>query len=159
MPLQSTRDVYPTLTYNVSSLRRRFEQNQEDCTFTVLALLPTATTNILETMDTEKITLEIQQLKGTTRSTRSAESSAAPPSIADTTMTEEEGKSVASLQSDSGVHASQLTLPSPAATGDGAQDGGQAAQAAQKARKTKRQLWDDLTISCELNSQKSWSNS
>lgn len=131
-------------------MRRRFEQNQEDCTFTVLALLPTATTNLLETMNTEKITLEIQQLKGTTKGVRSGESSATPPSIADTTMTEEEGKSVISQQSDSGIHASQITLPSPTAAGDASQDGGQAAAAAQKTRKSKRQLWDDLTISCKL---------
>lgn len=127
------------------SLRRRFEQNQEDCTFTVLALLPTATTNILETMNTESITYEIQQMKSVknVRSTGNVDS-AGPPSIADTTLTEEEGKSTASLQSESGVHASQVALPSPfIASGEGAQqDAG-----TQKARKSKRQLWDDLTIS------------
>ncbi|KAI0549444.1 Peroxin-3 family protein [Xylaria curta] len=127
------------------NLRRRFEQNQEDCTFTVLALLPTATANILETMNTENITLEIQQMKGAAaKSVRSGESSVAPPSIADTTLTEEEGKSIASLQSESGVHASQIAPPPVSSTGDGAQDGGQSLP---KARKTKRQLWDDLTIS------------
>ncbi|KAI1366998.1 Peroxin-3 family protein [Xylaria arbuscula] len=126
------------------NLRRRFEQNQEDCTYTILALLPSATANILETMNTENITLEIQQMKGAARTPRSGESSVAAPSIADTTMTEEEGKSVASLQSESGVHASQTTLPPVSSTGDSAQDGGQVVQ---KPRKTKRQLWDDLTIS------------
>ncbi|KAK8041855.1 hypothetical protein PG993_006378 [Apiospora rasikravindrae] len=125
------------------NLRRRFEQNQEDCTFTVLALLPTATANILEAMNTEKITLEIQQMKSAAKSTRSGDSNATPPSIADTTLTEgEEGKSVASasVQSESG-----MTLPPSSQTGDGAQDGGQAP--APKPRRTKRQLWDDLTIS------------
>ncbi|GAW21739.1 hypothetical protein ANO14919_112640 [Xylariales sp. No.14919] len=126
------------------NLRRRFEQNQEDCTFTVLALLPAATTNILETMNTENITLEIQQTKSAARSARGGESLAAPPSIADTTMTEEEGKNIASLHSESGVHASQMVLPSVSSTADVAQDGDLALQ---KARKTKRQLWDDLTIS------------
>ncbi|KAI0400867.1 Peroxin-3 family protein [Xylaria palmicola] len=126
------------------NLRRRFEQNQEDCTFTVLALLPTATTNILEAMNTENITLEIQQMKGAAKSVRSGDSSAAPPSIADTTITEDESKSMASLQSESGVHASQINPPPITAAADAAQDGGQALQ---KARKTKRQLWDDLTIS------------
>ncbi|KAK7908570.1 peroxisomal biogenesis factor 3 [Apiospora marii] len=136
------------------NLRRRFEQNQEDCTFTVLALLPTATANILEAMNTERITLEIQQMKSAAKSTRSGEANATPPSIADTTLTEgEEGKSVASasLQSESGVHASQMTLPpSTSQTGDGgAQDGGQTTTPAPapKPRRTKRQLWDDLTIS------------
>ncbi|KAI1274780.1 Peroxin-3 family protein [Xylaria sp. FL0933] len=126
------------------NLRRRFEQNQEDCTFTVLALLPSATANILETMNTENITLEIQQMKGAAKGARSGESSVVAPSIADTTMTEEEGKSTASLQSESGVHASQVALPSASSTGDVAQEG---SQALQKSRKTKRQLWDDLTIS------------
>ncbi|KAF9875479.1 peroxin-3 [Colletotrichum karsti] len=132
------------------NLRRRFEQNQEDCTFTVLALLPSATTSILEAMNTEKITYEIQKMKGQTKSLKG--DSASPPSIADTTMTaDDDGRSVVSsgVQSESGLHASQMTVPSAAATsGEGAQDGGTAgAAAAQKAKKTKRQLWDDLTIS------------
>ncbi|KAI8304062.1 hypothetical protein K4K61_006435 [Colletotrichum sp. SAR11_59] len=137
------------------NLRRRFEQNQEDCTFTVLALLPSATTSILEAMNTEKITYEIQKMKGQTKSVKSGSGeSMSPPSIADTTMTaDDDGRSVVSsgVQSESGLHASQMTVPSAAATsGDGtaAQDGGApGAAAAQKARKTKRQLWDDLTIS------------
>lgn len=100
-------------------------------------------------MNTEKITLEIQQMKGV-KNARSAESTATPPSIADTTLTEEEGKSTVSLQSDSGVHASQVALPSPSTPNtDGAQEGGQIPATAQKSRRTKRQLWDDLTISCK----------
>ncbi|KAI1434906.1 Peroxin-3 [Xylaria sp. CBS 124048] len=128
------------------NLRRRFEQNQEDCTFTVLALLPGATSNILEAMNTENITLEIQRMKSTARGARGGEMPAAPPSIADTTMTEEEGKSTAG-QSESGVHASQMSLP-PASSvgGDSAQETLQT-PTPQKSRKTKRQLWDDLTIS------------
>ncbi|GJC80643.1 peroxisomal biogenesis factor 3 [Colletotrichum liriopes] len=137
------------------NLRRRFEQNQEDCTFTVLALLPSATTNILEAMNTEKITYEIQKMKGQTKSLKAGES-VSPPSIADTTMTEDDGRSMvsSSVQSESGVHASMVTVPSatsaPAggAEGGASQDGGAAAAAAaQKNKKSKRQLWDDLTIS------------
>jgi peroxin-3 len=109
----------------------------------VLALLPAATNDILEAMDTEKLSLEIQNMKGAARPAGAA----SPPSIAETTLTDEEGKSTIS---DSGVHVSQTSVPSPAvAAGDGVQDGGAAAAAAQRARKTKRQLWDDLTISCK----------
>ncbi|WDK15468.1 peroxin-3 [Colletotrichum graminicola] len=139
-----------------NSLRRRFEQNQEDCTFTVLALLPSATTNILEAMNTENITYEIQKMKGQTKSLKAGEN-VAPPSIADTTMTEDDGRSMvsSSVQSESGVHASIVTVPNamsaaPAerAEGSAAQDGGAAAAAAaQKNKKSKRQLWNDLTIS------------
>jgi peroxin-3 len=121
------------------SLRRRFEQNQEDCTFTVLALLPSATTAIIEAMNTEQITLEIQQMKATKAVKNGGNESAAPPSIADTTLTEEDGKS----QSESGVHPSQIPTSSPFNAG------GEANKEAPKPRKTKRQLWDDVTISGE----------
>lgn len=54
--------------------------------------------------------------------------------------------------SDSGMHISQLGIPSGAELGvDGAQDGGQqGAQQAQKAKSSKMQLWNDLKISCKL---------
>ena len=85
-------------------------------------------------------------MKGTARSIKSgsAASTTSPPSIADTALTEDDGKSLASLQSESGIHASQIATPGlQATTGEaGQQDGG-----AQKSRKSKRQLWDDLTIS------------
>lgn len=135
------------------NLRRRFEQNQEDCTFTVLALLPTVASNVLNEMNTEQITYEIQQIKGSARGPKAgaSESTTSPPSIADTTITEEDGKSMAtsgSLQSESGIHASQIAAPAPSsagATGQGAQQGD--AVAPKVSRKTKRQLWDDLAIS------------
>ncbi|KAG6212298.1 hypothetical protein E4U35_007725 [Claviceps purpurea] len=139
------------------NLRRRFEQNQEDCTFTVLALLPTATNNVLAEMKTEQITYEIQQIKGSARGVKqhgvSESTTLSPPSIADTSLTEEDGKSMAtsvSLQSESGVHASQIAVPTPsvAAGSDAQQQPDAAVPATPKvSRKTKRQLWDDLTIS------------
>ncbi|KAL9946529.1 peroxin [Verticillium nonalfalfae] len=145
------------------NLRRRFEQNQEDCTFTVLALLPTATSNILEALDTERITYEIQTMKGQKAGAVTNGGQAGAPSIADTTLTEDDARSSvapSSAQSESGVHASQIAVPPPApptpstaaTQEEGAQDGGAAApaisaQQPQKPRKTKRQLWDDLTIS------------
>ncbi|KLU89053.1 peroxisomal biogenesis factor 3, partial [Magnaporthiopsis poae ATCC 64411] len=101
------------------NLRRRFEQNQEDCTFTVLALLPTAATNILETMNTEEITYQIQQMKARPLT------SSTPPSIADTTLTDDDGQS--SLAGG--------PSPEPNPTTDGPR------------RKTKRQLWDELAVS------------
>lgn len=104
-------------------------------------------------MNTEQITYEIQQIKGSTKGLKSgvSESTTSPPSIADTTMTEEDGKSMAtsaSMHSESGIHASQIASPTPfsaAAGQDAAQQDG--AVAPRVSRKTKRQLWDDLTIS------------
>lgn len=125
------------------SLRRRFEQNQEDCTFTVLALLPSATDNILAELETERITFELQQQKAAKLARNGeallSELGSGPPS-----MTDDDGKSMVSMQSESGIHASQIALPSAPTTVEGTQDG---KPPAQKARKSKLQLWNDLKIS------------
>ncbi|KAF8581206.1 hypothetical protein K439DRAFT_1636363 [Ramaria rubella] len=42
------------------NLRRRFQQNQQDCTYTVLALVPTLGDRILEEMDVEGVTFTLQ---------------------------------------------------------------------------------------------------
>ncbi|KAJ5042998.1 uncharacterized protein L3040_004387 [Drepanopeziza brunnea f. sp. 'multigermtubi'] len=125
------------------NLRRRFEQNQEDCTFTVLALLPTATDNIMGELQTERITFELQQQKAA-KLARSgdgqpSEFGSAPPSV-----TDDDGRSMASIHSESGMHISQLGIPSANAAGETSQDGGQPVQ---KARKSKLQLWNELKIS------------
>lgn len=125
------------------NLRRRFEQNQEDCTFTVLALLPTATDNIMAELETERITFELQQQKAAKLARNGeahpSELGSGPPSV-----TDDDGRSMVSLQSESGIHASQMGIPSASTVGDGPQDGGEKAQ---KTRKTKLQLWNDLKIS------------
>ncbi|KAK4448522.1 peroxin-3 [Podospora aff. communis PSN243] len=131
------------------NLRRRFEQNQEDCTFTVLALLPTATTNILEAMNTEKITYEIQQMKGSAAAKTRSIGSLSPPTASEAATTDDDGRSTisVSVQSEAGMHTSQISIPpmTPAVSAEGAAS--EAPQTPQKPRKTKRQLWDDLTIS------------
>ncbi|ROW12812.1 hypothetical protein VMCG_00782 [Cytospora schulzeri] len=128
------------------NLRRRFQQNQEDCTYTVLALLPTATTKILEAMDVERITLEIQQMKGGGGATRSVKSGSGDSmSLPETTgLTDEDGRSIIST-SESGVHASQITVPSASQTSEGGDQ-----PRPEKPRRTKRQLWGDVTISSNL---------
>ncbi|KAH6850083.1 Peroxin-3 [Chaetomium sp. MPI-CAGE-AT-0009] len=134
------------------NLRRRFEQNQEDCTFTVLALLPTATTNILEAMNTEKITYEIQQMKGSATARTRSVGSTSPPSMSEMNATDDDGRSIitVSAQSESGMHTTQISVatpPSTAVSEGGAADAPQTLLAPPKPRKTKRQLWDELTIS------------
>jgi peroxin-3 len=109
----------------------------------VLALLPSATDNILAELETERITFELQQQKAAKLARNGephpSELGSGPPS-----MTDDDSKSMASLQSESGVHASQIAVPSTSTIGEGAQDG---KQQAQKGRKTKLQLWNDLKIS------------
>ena len=135
-------------------MRRRFEQNQEDCTFTVLALLPSATANILEAMNTEKITYEIQQLKSPAVARAKSIGSASPPSLSEL-ATDDDGRSIisVSVQSESGIHASQISVPNPLTAAGAAQGTTDATsegpQPSHRPRKTKRQLWDDLTISCK----------
>ncbi|KAK4169255.1 putative PEX3 peroxisomal biogenesis factor 3 [Cladorrhinum sp. PSN259] len=160
--LQDARERMSSDRIAKENLRRRFEQNQEDCTFTVLALLPTATAAILEAMNTEKITLEIQQIKGTNSAVARAKSigSTSPPSIsAETNFTDEDGRSIisVSVQSEAGLHTSQLSVPTPLTTSGSAEGAGTVEGAVtqeappvitpQRPRKSKRQLWDDLTIS------------
>lgn len=108
----------------------------------MLALLPTAATKILETLDVEKITLEIQQMRGgngTSKSTKSGsgDSMSLPETIG---LTDEDGRSIISA-SESGIHASQITVP-PASQGSEEQS------QPDKPKRTKRQLWGDVTISC-----------
>lgn len=96
-------------------------------------------------METERITFELQQQKAAKLARNGephpSELGSGPPSVTD------DDRSMASLQSESGVHASQMGLPSVTSAGDGPQDGGQQAQ---KARKTKLQLWNDLKISGKI---------
>ena len=125
------------------SLRRRFEQNQEDCTFTVLALLPSATDNILAELETERITFELQQQKAA-KLARNGENHPSELGSGPSSMTDDDSKSMASLQSESGIHASQIAVPSASVISEGAQEG---KQQSQKAKRSKLQLWNDLKIS------------
>lgn len=106
-------------------------------------------------MDTERITYEIQQVKGSSAVARARSiGSTSPPSISETNATDDDGRSVitVSAHSEGGVQTTQLSVaaPSPSTT---AADGHPAtlhpdmALAPPKPRKTKKQLWDDLKIS------------
>ncbi|KAH0548124.1 hypothetical protein GP486_008148 [Trichoglossum hirsutum] len=133
------------------NLRRRFEQNQEDCTFTVLGLLPTATENILDALRVESITHELQQKKAehlvqsaVAADVASSELSSGPPSVVD-----DDGRSLQSFQSEGYVHTSQNLADSVA--GGAAEEAGRSAQPLpqqQQARKSKARLWNELKIGC-----------
>ncbi|KAK5107089.1 hypothetical protein LTR62_001873 [Meristemomyces frigidus] len=114
------------------NLRRRFEQNQEDCTYTVLALLPTIKDEIIDTLPVEQITEQLQQerserLKRLGSEPATSEFPSVPPSV-----TDEDGKS---MSSSSFVHASQMG----ASTLDGA-------SSTLKPKRSKAQLWQDMKI-------------
>ena len=117
------------------SLRRRFQQNQEDCTITVLELLPTAAENVVEALSAERISKEIQQKKIERTGKNAATSDTAPSDFSSGTpsVAEEDGKSMTSFQSESYVHASQMGNSNSSLNGD-------------RSQRTKAQLWSDLKI-------------
>lgn len=129
------------------NLRRRFEQNQEDCTFTVLAILPTATEKVVEAVPVEVVLEELQRQKARRlqRSVGPSEiASSAPPSVVDTEDRE------STQDSESFVHASQVGLEEGSVISSEA--GGEAADKAdvKGSHKSKAQLWNEMKISCEF---------
>ncbi|KAF3482390.1 uncharacterized protein GIQ15_05149 [Arthroderma uncinatum] len=115
------------------NLRRRFEQNQTDCTFTVLALLPTATENILAALPVEELTNELQQKRAerlakqlSAGEVAGSEISSEPPSAID-----DDGRSLSSLRSHGYVHTSQM---GDSAAGDAPR------------KKSRTQLWNELKV-------------
>jgi peroxin-3 len=132
------------------SLRRRFEQNQEDCTFTVLAILPTATENILDAIPVEQVLEELQRQKAErlSRSVGPSEiGTSAPLSVADTT---EDDTQSSSIQTDGYVHASQVATESEAGV-EPAQPAVSTPEPSEekKSKKSKAQLWSEMKISCK----------
>lgn len=116
-----------------SSLRRRFEQNQEDCTYTVLALLPTIRDEVIGKYPVEELSSELQRQKaerlarsvGGLSEIASTDLPSGPPSVAG------EGSSM----SGSFVHASQVA---DSTTGPGL-----------RSKKSKVQMWYDMKVQCE----------
>ncbi|KAF3925651.1 hypothetical protein ABW21_db0208100 [Orbilia brochopaga] len=106
------------------NLRRRFEQNQEDCSFTVLALLPTATERILELLPVEQITHQLQEKKAARLAKSGAPSEV---SFGALSVKDDDGVSVKSLKSE--------PPPPLSSAGEGA-----------RPKKTKAQLWNELKI-------------
>ncbi|EXJ79740.1 hypothetical protein A1O3_08023 [Capronia epimyces CBS 606.96] len=107
------------------NIRRRFEQNQTDCTITVLALLPTLTENVLDELPVEQLTHELQQKKAERLARASGEGKSEASSMQDGDTV-----SMSSFQTGSFVHASQYPM-------EGSQG---------RPRRTKAQLWNELKV-------------
>ncbi|EEH36161.1 peroxin 3 [Paracoccidioides lutzii Pb01] len=115
------------------NLRRRFEQNQTDCTFTILALLPTATENILEALPVEELTNELQQKKAERLAKlKPGEATGSEISSHSPSTAEDDVRSLSSFPSEGYVHASQV---------------GESASGTNSPKpKGRTQLWNDLKI-------------
>jgi len=119
------------------NLRRRFEQNQEDCTYTVLALLPTVREEIINTFPVEEISNELQKQKAERVAAKSVGgisdvASSDLPSGAPSTVDDDKA-SLSSFQTGSYVHASQMAESS---LGSGSS----------RPKRTRVQLWYEMKI-------------
>lgn len=121
------------------SLRRRFEQNQADCSFTVLALLPTAAENIIDSIPVEELTTELQQKKAQRLAKISGEIN--PSEISSASPSVDDGKSLTSGKEEDYVHASQTVDPSSPNSG--------LSPEGQKTR-SRAELWNDLKINSKF---------
>lgn len=106
------------------NLKRRFEQNQQDATFTIMALLPSVSRQILEKYPVEKITQELQAKRSEQKATKSTASDA-----------------------DSTINESVQTLPSVSETGSEVVVEKSVEKRAENSnKKSKSQLWRELKI-------------
>ena len=122
------------------SLRRRFEQNQTDCTYTVIALLPTATENIVEALPVEELTKELQKKRAERLARLNAgEATGSDMSSVSPSLPEDDRKSLSSFQSESYLHTSQL--------GESVESEGQP-----RVKRNKTQLWNEVKITCTVES-------
>lgn len=130
------------------NLRRRFAQNQEDCTYTVLALLPTATENVCGELEVERLTGELQARravrgggKGEGASVTSSDfvtSEAPSHAVIGDGEKSSEGNEEGGIGASGFVHASQVeALP------ESAPDNPEGQQPPRQI-KTKVQLWDEV---------------
>ncbi|PYH89534.1 putative MFS transporter [Aspergillus ellipticus CBS 707.79] len=117
------------------NLRRRFEQNQTDCTYTVLALLPTAAEDILEALPVEELTKELQKKRAERLARLNVgEGTGSDLSSVSPSITDDDRRSLSSFQSDGFVRTSQL--------GESTFEGGGSPQP----KRNKTQLWNEVKI-------------
>ncbi|KAJ5197171.1 hypothetical protein N7449_007650 [Penicillium cf. viridicatum] len=117
------------------NLRRRFEQNQTDCTYTVLALLPTAAENIIDALPVEELTKELQQKRAERLARLNAgEATGSDLSSVAPSLPDDDRRSLSSFQSEGYVHASQI--------GDSALN----SDGQPRPKRNKTQLWNEVKI-------------
>jgi peroxin-3 len=114
------------------NLKRRFEQNQQDATFTIMALLPSLSGQVMDKYPVEKITQELQAKRGEKR--------AVPASVADT-----EATAASDLPSETSINSSSVSAEHQPQH-DTATVAVQGEPLQQPPKKTKTQLWKELKI-------------
>ncbi|RKP34749.1 Peroxin-3 [Dimargaris cristalligena] len=112
------------------NLKRRFEQNQQDCTFTIMSLLPTLSEPLLDTMNVEKL---VQTLKEYRKGGSINPASRNPPALP---AVEGGGSS----GDDPSANLSNPASPSPAATTTLIDPG------VHHPARSKVELWEDIKL-------------
>ncbi|KAJ5759987.1 Peroxin-3 [Penicillium odoratum] len=116
------------------NLRRRFEQNQTDCTYTIIALLPTATDNIVDALPVEELTKELQKKRAERLARLNAgETAGSDMSSVSPSLPGDDTKSLSSFQSEGYVHTSQLGEPADS-------------DSQPRVKRNKTQLWNEVKI-------------
>lgn len=105
----------------------------------MIALLPTATENVIEALPVEDLTKELQKKRAERLARINAgEAAGSDMSSVSPSLPEDDRKSFASFQSEGYVHASQTQF-------NEAEDG------QSRPKRNKTQLWNEVKITCELH--------
>ncbi|PKI84069.1 peroxin [Malassezia vespertilionis] len=140
------------------NLRRRFLQNQEDCSFTIMALLPTISIQIFKTMDVESTSKELQRqskkpLPSTEEKERGPEAQAAQaqPDSSESGITDDSGMPAAAVRGTGLDRLSEAPPPPisdsaklPTATSQSSGQGSDFAREEEDRRVKKLQLWNEI---------------
>ncbi|KAI5306023.1 peroxin, partial [Ascosphaera atra] len=138
--ISETRERFTSERTARENLRRRFEQNQTDCTFTVLALLPTATEHILEDLPVEQITAELHQLKAR-RQSRLSQSEPGANTDAASSAGDQQAQGQGETQNQEGTSSESFVHASQAQS-----DAAAAERPAPAKKRTRVQIWNELKI-------------
>ncbi|KAI0089446.1 Peroxin-3 [Irpex rosettiformis] len=115
--LRETRDAVVHDRIAKENLRRRFEQNQQDISFTIMALLPTIGARIIEGMNVEEITEQLQSQSRAAKAKEELQPPPAPPSNENASSSAGVEVQVEDGKSDSGS-VSVVSAASQASTSD-----------------------------------------
>lgn len=119
------------------NLKRRFEQNQQDATFTIMALLPSLANQITEKYPVEKITQELQAKRGEKTNNKTSATITSEPD-SESRMSD----SVQTLPSETSAASEQQQQQ----TSEQQEVSSVETQSLHQPKKSKTQLWKDLKI-------------
>lgn len=136
------KSTYFTLT---RSLRRRFLQNQEDCSFTIMALLPTLSSQIFEALDVESIS---QALLAQNRRHKGVVNAAGAPPAEERARDDKAEEGTKACEAPASLEAMSEPAPAPPAPTArlpaASTEDAPTAESEEERRATKLRLWDDI---------------